>query len=673
MNKSLKTCTLLTIAILTAIFSFGQSASGFFITHGDNVSEVTCGGVLFAPHFNQNFLAVNSGAALFNKPIDLTKPFNTSFTMDMIDNLGEDGGAFVFQSDPNDRSDGLYGLGINSVVPSVAVTFDAIHDAGQNDPAFDHIAIQLNGDLDHSSPDNIAGPISMEPYYSTVQSLPDPPVTTFRHLIGIAWDPAAKKLSVLIDGVVVLSAVKDLVQAVFGGNPIVYWGFSGSNTQLTWYPASSDIDWGRLYFYFGQILTRIRTIPDTDSCFAGPIQFIDSSIYSSGNGTDPLAFVSWYWEFGDGTISRERNPAPHQYPVPGTYTVRFAITNSSGCAYDTLIKKITLGSPVKPDFTASPLCANTDIHFIDKSSAGVGIPSAWTWKFDNGMVSIEKEPVTQFSTTGPHSVTLTVQTEFVCRADTTITFEIGEKPVIDYSFTKDCFGNVQYQSILINAVTVDAWQWAFGDGRFSRQKDPGHFFEIDSIYTTRLWAIAGECASDTVAKTIPVSRVHAFAGNDTIVVVNQPLQLNASGGAHYEWTPHDFLSNPFVANPIATLTKDQTYIVSVKNDDGCEVKDTLKIKVFDHLDVYVPSAFTPNGDGRNDVLHIIAPGLKELFYFRLYNRWGQTVFETKDLHKGWDGKVHGQLPETGMYVWIMKGVNYLGNVVEGKGTVTLIR
>jgi len=672
MNKSLKTCTLLIIPLLAHIFSPGQ-ATNFFITNGDNVSEVTCGGVLFAPHFNQNFLAANRGSAFFEKQIDLSKPFNTSFTMDMIDGFGEDGGAFVFQSDPNERSDGLYGLGINSVTRSVAVTFDAVQDKSQNDPVFDHIAIQMHGDLDHSTPDNLAGPISMEPYYSTVQYTPDPPVTTFRHLITIDWDPTAKKLSVFIDRSLVLSAVNDLVQTVFGGNPIVYWGFSGSNTQLTWYPAGSDIDWGRLYFYFGQILTRIDRTPQMDSCFAGPIQFIDSSIYSSGNGTDPLSFVSWYWDFGDGTVSTERNPTPHQYPAPGSYTVRFAITNSSGCAYDTLVKKITLGSPVKPDFTAFPLCTNTDIHFTDKSTAGVGIPSAWTWRFDNGMVSIDKDPVTQFSTKGSHSVSLTVQTEFVCRADTTITFNIGEKPLLDYSFTKDCLGNVQYQSVLTNMITVDEWQWDFGDGRFSRQNDPSHFFEQDGSYTTKLWAVAGDCTSDTIAKTIAISRVHAFAGNDTIAVVNQPIQLNGSGGTNYEWTPHDFLSNAFIADPVATLTKDQTFILTVKNDDGCEAKDTLHIKAFEHLDIYVPSAFTPNGDGRNDVLRVIAPGLKQLFYFRVYNRWGQVVFETKDLLKGWEGRINGQLPETGVYVWIMKGVNYLGNVVERKGTVTLIR
>jgi gliding motility-associated-like protein len=155
--------------------------------------------------------------------------------------------------------------------------------------------------------------------------------------------------------------------------------------------------------------------------------------------------------------------------------------------------------------------------------------------------------------------------------------------------------------------------------------------------------------------------------------VNQPIQLHATGGPNYEWVPHDFLNEAFIESPVATLPKDQVYILTVKNDDGCEAKDTLSIKVYEHLEVYVPSAFTPNGDGRNDVLHIIAPGLKELSYFRVYDRWGQIAFETKDLLKGWDGRVKRQLPATGVYVWIMKGVNYLGNLVERRGTVTLIR
>jgi hypothetical protein len=241
---------------MTHHFSLAQ-ASNFFITNGD-VSEVTCGGVLLAPHFNQNFLATNKGSAFFEKQIDLTKPFNTSFTMDMIDNLGEDGGAFVFQSNPKVIADGLNSLGVKGITHCVAVTFDAIQNKDQNDPVFDHIAIQIHGDLDHSSPDNLAGPISMEPYYSTLQYLPDPPVTTFRHLISIDWDPAGKKLSVLIDGARILSTVNDLVQTVFlAAIPLSIGDSLVRIHSLHWYPPYADIDWGRLYFYFGQILTRI--------------------------------------------------------------------------------------------------------------------------------------------------------------------------------------------------------------------------------------------------------------------------------------------------------------------------------------------------------------------------------------------------------------------------------
>jgi gliding motility-associated-like protein len=234
-------------------------------------------------------------------------------------------------------------------------------------------------------------------------------------------------------------------------------------------------------------------------------------------------------------------------------------------------------------------------------------------------------------------------------------------------------GNVQYQSSLLNNVNINSWQWDFGDSHLSQQVNPSHFFRDDSNYVTKLWAISGDCVSDTIAKTIPITRVRAFAGNDTIAVRNQPIQLNASGGTVYVWSPPDFLSNAGIANPIASLIHDQTYYVVVKNPDGCEAKDTIHIKVFDRLDVYVPSGFTPNGDGKNDVLHVIAPGLKELRSLQIFNRWGQLVFETKNPTQGWDGRVNGQLPSTQVFAWVMSGVDYLGNAVERRGLVTLIR
>ena len=158
---------------------------------------------------------------------------------------------------------------------------------------------------------------------------------------------------------------------------------------------------------------------------------------------------------------------------------------------------------------------------------------------------------------------------------------------------------MQYQSVLANAITVDRWQWDFGMVVFRGKKIRHIFLKRIVAYTTRLWAVSGDCTSDTIAKTIAISRVHAFAGNDTIAVVNQSIQLNASGGTNYEWMPHDFLNNAFIADPVATLTRDQTYVLTVKNDDGCAAKDTINIKVYEHLEIYIPSAFTPNGDGKN--------------------------------------------------------------------------
>src|SRR5436190_4415362 len=460
---------LVTTLELLGIISFSQSTD-FFIPHGDNLSEVSCGGILFGFHPNQNFIAHNAGSVWLKKQIDLSKPFTTSFTLDMIDdNFSVDGGAFVFQYDSTSLGESYHGLGFKGIDHSIAVTFDVRQNANQHDPVFDHVAIQANGDLDHSSANNLAGPVSIEGYYSTTAYPPDPSVTMFHHLITIDWQPSTKKLSVYIDGSLIVSATKDIVQTVFGGNPIVYWGFTASNTQLTWYPANSDIDFGHMYFFFGQIVTRFNRTPETDSCFAGPIQFFDNSIYTSGNGADPLSFVKWYWDFGDGNTSPQRNPPAHQYAAPGSYTVKFTITNSSGCAFDTLITKITLGATPRADFTASPLCTNSDVQFLDKSSASIGTVTGWLWQFDNGTLSKKQNPTAIFSNTGLHSATLAVHTEYACWSDTTITFVINEKPIVDYTFTKDCFGNVEFRSTLLNNVNINSWHWDFGDNHFSQQ------------------------------------------------------------------------------------------------------------------------------------------------------------------------------------------------------------
>ncbi|MBE7170659.1 MAG: gliding motility-associated C-terminal domain-containing protein [Williamsia sp.] len=181
---------------------------------------------------------------------------------------------------------------------------------------------------------------------------------------------------------------------------------------------------------------------------------------------------------------------------------------------------------------------------------------------------------------------------------------------------------------------------------------------------------------DTV-QVIVYPRVPAYAGNDTVVVPGQPLQLNASGGTQYSWTPYTALNNGTISNPVAVFPASLdsiTYTVRVTRQDGCYGEDAVKVKIFKTLpEIFVPTAFTPNGDGRNDVLKPILAGIKSLTYFRVYNRWGTLVYSTQEVDKGWDGTVHGMQQKTDTFVYMAEGIDYRGGVQRRKGTVVLIR
>lgn len=182
---------------------------------------------------------------------------------------------------------------------------------------------------------------------------------------------------------------------------------------------------------------------------------------------------------------------------------------------------------------------------------------------------------------------------------------------------------------------------------------------------------------DTVMVTV-IPHINAFAGNDTIIIANQPLQLNATGGDVYAWTPTEGLSNPSIPNPIATLGSSYDsviYKVRVGLRDGCFEEDEIKIRLFKTgPDIFVPTAFTPNHDGKNDFLKPIPVAMKSIYSFNIYNRWGQLIYSSSSSSgPGWDGTFAGKEQATGTYVFTAGGIDYLGKTVIKKGTVVLIR
>jgi gliding motility-associated-like protein len=168
-----------------------------------------------------------------------------------------------------------------------------------------------------------------------------------------------------------------------------------------------------------------------------------------------------------------------------------------------------------------------------------------------------------------------------------------------------------------------------------------------------------------------------FAGRDTAIVIYQPLQLQAidpnnSGFSMYNWSPTTGLNNPAIANPVAAIDIDMTYTVTAQTPGGCIATDNIALKVYKTADIFVPTAFTPNHDGLNDILKAISVGIREFKGLHVYNRWGQLVFQTVNEARGWDGMFNGTL-QNGVFVWRAEGTDYNGNIIKRKGTVLVIR
>jgi hypothetical protein len=167
-------------------------------------------------------------------------------------------------------------------------------------------------------------------------------------------------------------------------------------------------------------------------------------------------------------------------------------------------------------------------------------------------------------------------------------------------------------------------------------------------------------------------KINAYAGNDTAIVIGQPLQLSGSGAEFFEWVPSTGLNQTKVADPITVLNENITYLMRTYTGEGCFSLDTIHIQVFKTKpDIFVPNAFAPQGV--NNILKPKPVGLSSLDYFRVYNRWGQLVFQTAQLGVGWNGRFNGDLQDNGVYVWMVSGKDYTGKRITKKGTAILIR
>lgn len=170
-----------------------------------------------------------------------------------------------------------------------------------------------------------------------------------------------------------------------------------------------------------------------------------------------------------------------------------------------------------------------------------------------------------------------------------------------------------------------------------------------------------------------------FADKDTLIAYSGEsahLETIFDPSLTYEWLPYEGLNDPFVYNPIATPTETTTYTLTITNNQGCIAVRQITIIVISpdcrEPNIFVPNAFTPNGDGNNDVLYVRS-NLIESMEFAVYNRWGQKVFETNDQNIGWDGTYKGTELSSDVFGYYLKAKCYDGEEYFKKGNITLIR
>lgn len=157
-------------------------------------------------------------------------------------------------------------------------------------------------------------------------------------------------------------------------------------------------------------------------------------------------------------------------------------------------------------------------------------------------------------------------------------------------------------------------------------------------------------------------------------VINLPYRLAArSFGSNVLWSPGIYLDDATNVSPVFKGAVEELYTIDIKTNTGCVTVDTQLVKVIKGVDIYVPTAFTPNGDGLNELLRPTLMGVKELQYFKVYNRWGQLVFETKTKREGWNGRINGAPQTTQAVVWELQAIGVDGKTYTQRGTSVLVR
>ena len=422
-----------------------------------------------------------------------------------------------------------------------------------------------------------------------------------------------------------------------------------------------------------------------DVCLGDSIRFTDSSSISSGN------IISWNWMYAAGgsfDVRNNNNPFYHTYSSFGNYAVKMYVVSDSACASDTFGLTVKVNPVPFASFTppASVCLPAGRAAFTNTSTIATGSIS-YQWNFGDPSSGVNNtssltNPVHTYASAGSYPVKLTVTSALGCIKDTVQTLSnFLQQPVARFVRNKSwyCLGDTTRftDSSTATGSTVTNWLWNFGNGSLSTVQNPIHLFNSTGNANVSLVVLSADgCVSDTARATFVIyPQPSVEAGNNLLIPegVSVQLQPTVTGGNFtHQWTsieqPSYLLTNDTVLNAIVKPLFNRWYTLTATGAGGCTASDSVKVTVL--KDLTIPNAFSPNGDGINDVFNVKYLVDYPNAEITIFNRSGQQVFYSRGF-KPWDGTKNGQPLPVGVYYYIIepndKGYGKLS------GSITLLR
>lgn len=529
--------------VLSFLFLITLSISSFaqYQVNGD-ASQTSCNCYQLTPDVS------TMGGSVWNvNQIDLNNPFDFNFEVWLgCDEWGADGIGFVLQPLNTNQGGVSSSLGYGGISPSIAVEIDIWpNDQTMNDPPEDHISIMQNGETNHSTADNLSGPVTAS---STSNNIED----CQWHDVQITWDPTINSIAVYFDGVFRTSYTGNIINDIFGGNSNVFWGWTGGTGG-----ASADQS-------FCNALDPNFNVVATTACVGDAIEFQDASVTSTGN------ISNYSWDFGDGNTATG-NPVTHTFNTSGTFDVELTIT-SEGCTETTVI-------PVTIDPSAV-VDLGPDLNICTGETAQLNTPNTlgsgnYVWAPTTDL-SNSTAPSPTTSTASNITYTLTYTSNNGCSDSDDITVNVSNGPTANAGADQTICEGEQANLIATGGGT---YSWAPSASLDDASIDN----PIATPNTTTTYTVtvtdANNCSATDDVEVAVVAAPTVDAGLDEVICEGEDVQLTVTGTGTFSWTPTNGLSNPSISNPVASPSVPTTYYVTLTDGNSCSGLDSVFIDV----------------------------------------------------------------------------------------------